>query len=109
MVVAEWRVILIGSHNKKRTDCPICTMTALFPGEDNVLLVVKVKVSFAEFAGPVQYIQQLEVNVKSAAKVTAVQNRGWVKLLILLIKAARVVVEDLTDVTKIEYDRCVVR
>jgi len=78
--------MLVGSHNKQRTDGPICTMTALFPGEDNVLLVVKVKVSFAEFAGPVQYIQQLDVLDIRAAKVTAVKNRGWVKLLMLLFK-----------------------
>jgi len=56
MAVAGWRMMLVGSHNKQRTDCPICTVTAVFPGEDNVLQVVKVKVSLAELTAPVQYI-----------------------------------------------------
>ena len=46
MAVAGWRVMLVGSHNKQRTDCLICTVTALFSGEDTVLRVVKVKVFF---------------------------------------------------------------
>ena len=49
------------------------------------------KVPLAELDGPVQYIQQLEVNSKNAAKVTAVPSRGSVPFLIHLIKAARVV------------------
>jgi len=91
MAVAEWRVMLVGSHNKQQTVFPICTVTAVFPGEHNGFLVVKVKVSLVELTGPVAYIQQVEANSKSAAKITAVPNRGWVPLLILLIKATRVV------------------
>jgi len=91
MAVAEWRVMIVGSHKKQQTVFPICTVTALFPGEHNGLLVVNVKVSLAELTGPVAYIQQVEANPKSAAKITPVLNRGWVPLLILLIKATRVV------------------
>jgi hypothetical protein len=61
-------------------------VTAVFPGEDNGLLVVEVKVCLAELIGRVQYIQQLDVLDISAAEVTAVKKRGLVKLLILLIK-----------------------
>ena len=60
--------------DKRRTDCPICTVTAVFPGEDNGLRLVKVEVSLAELTGPVQYIQQLELNSESTTKVTAVPN-----------------------------------
>ena len=67
-------VMLVGSEDKRRTDCPICTVTAVFPGEDNGLRLVKVKVSFVELTGPVQYIQQLELNSQSTTKVTAVPN-----------------------------------
>jgi hypothetical protein len=75
---AGYRVMLVGSHDKERADCLTCTVTAVIPGEDNGLWVVKVKVSLAELIGPVQYIQQLEVFEISATKVTAVKNRGWV-------------------------------
>jgi len=56
--------MLVGSHNKQRTDCFICTVTALFSGEDTVLRVVKVKVFLEEFTRPVQYIYPLELNSK---------------------------------------------
>jgi hypothetical protein len=65
LAVAGWGVMLVGIHNKQRTDCPLCTVTAVFPGEDNGLRVVKLKVSLAELIGPVQYIQQLEVDSES--------------------------------------------
>jgi hypothetical protein len=90
MAIAGWRVMLVGSRNKQRTGCPICAVRALFSGEDNGLRVVKVKVSLVKLTGPVQYIQQLEVNSISAAKVTAVPNRGSAPFLMHLIKAARV-------------------
>jgi hypothetical protein len=57
MAVAEWRVMFVVSHNKQQTVFLICTVTALFPGKHNVLLVVKVQVSLAELTGPVEYIQ----------------------------------------------------
>jgi len=66
-------------------------VTGLFPGKDNGLWMVKVKVSLAELTGPVQYIQQLELNSKSATKVTAVPNRGSVPFFIHQIKTAGVV------------------
>ena len=84
MAVAGWGAMLVGSHNKQRTDCPISTVTAVFPGEENGLRVVKVKDSLTELDGLVQYIQQLEVNSKSAAKVTAVPSRGSMPFLIRL-------------------------
>ena len=55
MTVAGWGVMLVGSDDKRRTDCPICTVTALFPGEDGGLRLVRLKVSLAEFTRPVQY------------------------------------------------------
>jgi hypothetical protein len=42
MTVARWGVVLVGCDDKRRMDCPICMVTALLPGEDNVLRVVKV-------------------------------------------------------------------
>jgi hypothetical protein len=89
--VAGWGAMFFGSDVKRTTDCPICTVTALFPGEDNGLRLVKVTVSLAEFTGPLQYIQQLEVNSESTTKLTAMPNRGSVPFLIHLIKAVRVV------------------
>ena len=83
--------MIVGSDNRRTADCPICTVTALFPGEDNGKRVVKVKVSLAELTRPVQYIWPLEVNSKSTAKLTAVPSRESVSFLILLFKAARVV------------------
>ena len=79
------------SHNQQLTDGPICTVTALIPGKDNGLRLVKVKVSLAELTGPVQYIYPPEMNSESAANVTAVPNRGPVPFLIHLIKAAGLV------------------
>jgi hypothetical protein len=91
MAVAGWRMMLVGSHNKQRTDCPICTMTAVFPGKDNGLQLVKVKVSLAQLTAPVQYILPPKLNPECTTKVTAMPNRGSVPFLIHLIKAARVV------------------
>ena len=74
---------------------PNCCNTASrqkrFPAEDNGLLVIKMMVFLAQLSGTVQYIQQLEVNSKSATKFTAVPNQKSVSFLIYLIKAASVV------------------
>jgi hypothetical protein len=66
-------------------------VTAVFPGENNGLQLVIVELSLAELTGPVQYIQPLELNSESTAKLTAVPLQGSVPSLIHLIKAARVV------------------
>jgi hypothetical protein len=66
-------------------------VTAVFPGENNGLRVVMVEVSLAELTGPVQYIQPLELNSESTAKLTAVLFQVSVPSLIHLIKAVRVV------------------
>jgi hypothetical protein len=56
MAVAEWGVMLVVSDEKRSTDCPICTVTALFPGKDSGLRLVNLKGPLAEFTGPVQFI-----------------------------------------------------
>ena len=43
MAVAGWGVMLVGSDDKRRTDCPISTVTAAFPGEENGLRLVKIR------------------------------------------------------------------
>jgi hypothetical protein len=55
--------------------CDRASCQKRFPAEDNGLLVVKVKVLLAQVSESVQYIQQLEVNSESAAKITAVPNQ----------------------------------
>ena len=44
MAVAGCGVMLVGSDDKRRTDCPISTVTAVLPGEENGLRLGKVKV-----------------------------------------------------------------
>jgi hypothetical protein len=53
--------------------------------------VVNVRIFLAQLSETVQYIQQPEVNSKSAAKFTAVPNQKSVPFLVYLIKSASVV------------------